>query len=83
MPEVIQRALICDVPKCGRDGQYYRVNDGRRTVKVILCDEHAQPMLDVTRFGQTDTAAGQSRTARGLAKNRLKGLIKEDDDTET
>lgn len=81
MPEVIEKKLICDKPRCGKDGRKYTIDDGERPISVILCDTHAAPVRAVMDLGQPAPLADiRTRRTRGLSPDRLRSLIVEEDD---
>lgn len=75
MPEVIERKLLCDHPdKDERAAKPFTISDGRRTVRVLLCDDHAAPICDAMKWGVRETGPRPARSG-GLSPERLRGLI--------
>lgn len=74
MPERI--VLECDTAGCGRVGEQWTLDRAGRTVAVILCDEHAAPLVRAASLGRAVAGRGVRRApVRGLDRGRLLGMV--------
>ena len=76
MPEKLERVLYCDYPDCPNTGAAYKIDDGHRSYRVILCPDHDKGVREAARWGVPDSR-GRARGSRGLSPERLDALKKD------
>lgn len=78
MPEIV--TLRCDWPKCQKVGIRYRLSsdagDRRRT---ILCPEHAEPVVQMFKYGEADDDSRQVRRPKVDSKEGLLSMLAPDE----
>ena len=81
MPEVIERKMVCDKPRCSNTGRRYIIDDGEQPRQMILCDPHAgnTSVTDAMEIGEPAPLASiRTRRTRGLSRDRLHSLISDE-----
>lgn len=79
VPEEIVRRLLCDRPHATpTPGKRWLIDDGRRAMSVILCDDHDTLLRELAALGvpAPKVPARRQPSPRGLSDDRLDGLIR-------